>query len=267
MRQPTGMLIPRLSLGVVAVAFLVLGVAFLFHFDWATGLWPEQSRYSGDLTDLFVGSILTAIGASAIYGTVFGDLRAAIGGLLAVSVLFGSSAVVLMTRTVAPSTFAGHIATFWVLAALAAAALLWALRCPDGESRRAPAAIRLIFVGFTIVLLIAAALLILGVRNVFPWPLPPLTSALYGCLFLGVSMNYAVAAARGQMIDAKTSMFGFLIYDLILIGPFLRRFPVVPDANRLSLTLYVIVLVFSAIVAVWLFWFDRASPKPRLETA
>jgi membrane protein DedA with SNARE-associated domain len=58
-----------------------------------------------------------------------------------------------------------------------------------------------------------------------------------------------------------------LIYDLILIGPFIGRFSVVPDENLLSLSLYVFVLIFSATVAVWLFWFDWAQDKPRVETA
>jgi hypothetical protein len=51
-------------------------------------------------------------------------------------------------------------------------------------------------------------------------------------------------AARREMIDAKASMFGFLIYDLILIGSSIGRFPVVPDANLLSLSLNVFVFGF-----------------------
>jgi hypothetical protein len=70
---------------------------------------------------------------------------------------------------------------------------------------------------------------VMRTARVFPWPLQPLSSVLYGCMFLGFAANYSYAALWGRMADAKVSLLGFFVYDVVLIVPFIRHFAVVAD--------------------------------------
>src|SRR3712207_5542881 len=96
---------PRAILAVLSAATLVLGMGFITHADWATGLWPDSSRYADDLADLFVGSVLAAIGAAAGYIAWLGEVRAAAGGALAVGILFGAMATALWVRAFDPMNY------------------------------------------------------------------------------------------------------------------------------------------------------------------
>jgi hypothetical protein len=46
-------------------------------------------------------------------------------------------------------------------------------------------------------------------------------------------------------------MAGFLVYDIVLLPPFLAHFAAVTPERTTSLVLYVAVLVYSAALAVW----------------
>lgn len=74
---------------------------------------------------------------------------------------------------------------------------------------------------------------------------------MFGAIFLGLSLAYADAGWRGSSGAARVTLAGFLVYDLILMPPFLRHFDTVPDAHRLSLTLYTAALLASAVLALW----------------
>jgi hypothetical protein len=105
--------------------------------------------------------------------------------------------------------------------------------------------------GMAAVLIAVGVSLSVKLRNVFPWPLKPETSLLYGCMFLGLFVSYAYAAWRGRWADIQLLLIGVLVYDLILIGPFLRHFARVPPDHLTSLILYTAVLVSTGIVASW----------------
>ncbi len=255
------------ALGLLGGVLLVVGIGFVLHVPWITVLWPETSRYAGELTDVFVGSIFVAIGSSVAYGLWRGERSAAMPGLLALAVLFGTMAITLLEVTFAPGNYLAFILPLVPLTFLMIAMLVASIRTPRIENEPAPIVARFIFVGFAVVLVIASGLLMARVPNAFPWPLPPLTSALYGCLFFGVAFNYATCAWRGRLIDAKMSMVGFFLYDVILIGPLLGRFASAPPEQMPSLYFYVFVLVFSAAVTIWLFLRDRFPVRGRAGAA
>jgi hypothetical protein len=73
---------------------------------------------------------------------------------------------------------------------------------------------------------------------------------MYGWIFLGAATYFIYGALRPMWGNAAGQLLGFLAYDAVLIVPFVRHFATVRPAHRLSLTIYVTVLCYSAIVAI-----------------
>jgi hypothetical protein len=254
----------RASVLVLGVVFLVLAFGFLSQMQWATTLWPgaglwAESRFSS----LFVGAMLAAVGGGALYVFWLGEMRAAAGGALALLVAYAGMAVgvAMFSGAGGAPDFSGHAVVFAVFAILAGLLLIISLRLPHVDERPIPYLVRVAFWIFTTVLIVTGAMLVMRTARVFPWPLQPLSSVLYGCMFLGFAANYSYAALWGRMADAKVSLFGFFVYDVVLIVPFIRHFAVVADDFRFSLAFYTANLVFSAAVAIYCFAADRRQGR------
>jgi hypothetical protein len=107
-------------------------------------------------------------------------------------------------------------------------------------------------------------MLVLRYPHVFAWPLSPDTSSLYGWMFFALSANYPYVAWRGTRSDAVVSLIAFLVYDLILIGPFIADFATVEAEHLPSLVIYTAVLVYSALLSlVYLLAVARYRRIPR----
>lgn len=124
-----------------------------------------------------------------------------------------------------------------------------------------PKLVRASFALFMLVLVPVSGLLILQAPVVFPWPLRPEASVVFGLIFLGAASYFAVALRSPRWHSAKGQLIGFLAYDLVLIGPFLSHFGAVAPDHRLSLILYVAVLAYSGAIAVF-FLFVNAETRP-----
>ncbi|HET7718046.1 MAG TPA: hypothetical protein VFK86_20655, partial [Bauldia sp.] len=239
----------RMSVLLSGTTFLVFAFGFHGRMQWAMSFWPSAS-YLGEsgFSSLFVGAILAAIGAGAVYAAWLGDMRAATGGALALLVATAGMAVstaVYLAASPSPDLRI-HVVAFAAIALLAGLLLIASLRLPQVDRRPIPRLVRIAFWIFSALLVITGTMLVMRTAGVFPWPLQPLSSVLYGCMFLGFAANYGYAALWGKMADAKVSLLGFLVYDAVLIVPFIRHFAVVADEYRFSLAFYTAVLVFSA---------------------
>jgi hypothetical protein len=225
-----------------------------------TALWPDAGPWTDWLSFLFVGAMLAAVGGAVLYTVWLGDRRVAGGGTIALTIIYAAmTAACIAFAADGTAGLTPWIVVFAVAALVHGGGAIVALRQPVVHHRPIPILVRIAFVIFTAVLITTGTLLILRLPNVFPWPLEPLSSVLYGCMFVGFAANYAFVAARGGIDDAKVSLVGFLIYDLILIVPFLRLFPVVAPERWLSLVVYTSVLVFSAAVTVYCFAADAGK--------
>jgi hypothetical protein len=122
-----------------------------------------------------------------------------------------------------------------------------------------PRLVRISFAIFTIVLLLVGALLVLRRPVVFPWPLKPESSVIFGLIFLGAATYFAIAQRSSKWHSARGQLTGFLAYDLVLIGPFLAHFSAVKPEHRLSLILYVSVLLYSGALAVYYLFIDKIT--------
>jgi hypothetical protein len=76
-------------------------------------------------------------------------------------------------------------------------------------------------------------------------------SVVAGAIFLGAAAYFAYALARPRWTNAGGQLAGFLAYDLVLIVPFLTRFQNVYSGWSLSLTVYIVVVIGSGILAAW----------------
>jgi hypothetical protein len=129
-------------------------------------------------------------------------------------------------------------------------------RLPFRDGRRTPRPVRASFALFAAVLLLVGGALVLKRPNIFPWPIPPEQSVLYGWMFLGAMIYFLHGLFRPRWGNAVGQLVGFLAYDLVLIVPFVRHFAAVDPALRTNLILYVAVLVYSGALAGYYLFVD-----------
>ena len=118
------------------------------------------------------------------------------------------------------------------------------------DTRPTPRVVRVSFGVFALALLLTATALILQTPNIFPWPLGPETSVLYGLIFLGNMCYFLYGLAIPVWGNARGQLLAFLAYDLVLLAPFLAHFPTVQPEMRLSLQIYMVVILYSALLAI-----------------
>ncbi len=102
------------------------------------------------------------------------------------------------------------------------------------------------------------ALLLLGVgtglvlqANVFPWPVGPESSTLYGFIFLGAAAYFLYGITDPVWPNAAGQLIGFLAYDLVLIGPFIDRIGEAEGGDLVSLTIYTAAVTYSGALATY----------------
>ena len=232
------------------VIFLLLTAGFFFQADWATALWPWPA---GRLSYIFLSSIAAAIAAPMIWIGLSGEFGAARGGAVNRGITAAVAAVyffILYGRQGEGELLIWALVALFFLA-LNVAIFLWSSRQPIRDRRAMPGPVKASFGLFVAVLLLVAGLLISQAPVVFPWPLRPEASVIFGLIFLGAASYFAVAMRSPWWHSAKGQLIGFLAYDLVLIGPFLAHFGAVAPAHRLSLILYVAILLYSGALAIY----------------
>jgi hypothetical protein len=107
------------------------------------------------------------------------------------------------------------------------------------------------FLLFALVLILVGTALVMRYPTVFPWPLQPQTSVVFGCIFLGAAMYFIHGFVFTVWGNVRGQLLGFLAYDAILIGPFLSHLGQVAPDHQLSLWVYLGVITYSAALAVY----------------
>jgi hypothetical protein len=213
-----------------------------------------------------VGSWLAGAAAPLVWIAVTGDLRAIKGGALGGLVAFAGSAALLGTRAAAPGLerFRPFAVLFAVGALAALAVFIWNRRQPPARAEESPAVIRWTFLLFAAILLPVGLALVWNTQGIFPMRLAPDTARLYGWFFLGSCAYYFFGFLRPSPLNSTGHMLSFLVYDALLIPPFAAYWPVVPAEFRLSLGLYLTVLIASAVFCAY---FLIVDPRTRLRIA
>ena len=238
----------RIAGFVTGIILLALTLGFIFQLPWVVKFWPwPDSR----LSYLFLGSILAAVTVAVVWISWLGEWGALPAGALNVFVIAVTWTVFFLQRF-----FSGNHSALLIyaiagilIALVSAAAFLWSRRLPLHDTRPTPRFLLFSFGLFTVVLILAAGALIFRVPTIFPWPLNPDSSVLFGCIFLGDACYFLYGLLFPRWHNAYGQLLSFLAYDLVLIFPFLGLFSSVKSDHRLSLIIYVAVLLYSGLLA------------------
>jgi hypothetical protein len=248
----------RAVLLIVGGLYTLLAVGLFFQMPWATALWPwPDSR----LSYIFLASIAAAIAAPNIWIGLTGELSVIMGGAINLVIAFGGMAFAFFQFAGASDNPAliPYAIGAGVGALMIAGIALVTYRTPARDQRPMPTLVRLSFGAFAVILILVSIALISRAPVVFPWPLRPESSVMYGWIFLGASAYFIYGALRPSWRNTCGQLLGFLAYDLILIGPYVAHFATVRPEHLNSLILYVIVLVYSGALAVYYLFIHPAT--------
>ena len=247
----------RVLLILIAAAQLFFAAAFFFQWPPAIGLWPLEG--TTPLTFILLASFFAAAAASTLWPLVTGHDGALAGvGLDYVVILAPMAAAFFLLAARGDS----GLALYGVLLALGALfgawLFWWGHRRPLDTSVPMPEPVRWSFVVFVLALLFVSVRLCLRIPTL-PWPLTPELSVVAGCLFLGAAAYFIYGLLRPSWANAGGQLAGFLAYDLVLIGPLLSRLPTIAPEFRAALIVYLVVVVYSGLLAVYYLFINRET--------
>lgn len=250
----------RASALIGGLVILALAVGFIFRIPLALAIWPwEDGRYSY----LFIGSILAAVSAAALWVGWTGEFGALPAGSLNVFVIAITTSIYFFQLASQGRTDMALFGVLGLASAVASlAAFFWSLRIPLKETRPMPEPVKVSFWIFIASLFAAGGALILQ-APIFPWALNRDSSVVFGCIFLGDAFYFLYGLFRPTWHNALGQLLSFLAYDLVLIVPFIFLFRTVEPARYLNLIIYVAVLVYSGGLAVYYLFIN---PQTRFGT-
>jgi hypothetical protein len=249
----------RSLLLVICAVQLLFAVAFFFQWPLAVNVWPFEG--TTPLTYIFIASIFAAAAASTLWPIFTGNYGALAGvGLDYAVILAPMSAYILWLGLAGGDS--GKI-IYGVICALGAAfgawLFWWSRRLPmPDEPIPMPPLVRWSFVVFVVALLYTSGRLLLNIPTI-PWPLTPELAVIVACIFLGAAAYFIYALLRPSWANAGGQLSGFLAYDLVLLVPFLTRLPDVAPEFRTGLIVYTVVVVYSALLAVYYLFINRQT--------
>jgi hypothetical protein len=242
------------------LVILVFAIGFTFRLPFATALWPwEDGRYSY----LFIGSILAAVSAAALWVGWTGEFGALPAGSLNVFVIALTTSIYFFKLTSQGRADMFIYGIFGALSAVASfAAFFWSLRIPLKETRPMPQPVKISFWIFIASLFAAGGALVLQ-APIFPWALNPDSSVVFGCIFLGDAFYFLYGMFRPNWHNALGQLLSFLAYDLVLIVPFIGLLNTVEPGRMVNLIVYTAVLIYSGGLAVYYLFMN---PQTRFGT-
>lgn len=241
----------------IGIGMLLLALGFIFQIPFTRALWPWPD---GRLSYLFIGSILAAASAAALWIGWTGEPGVLPAGALNVFVIALGTSIAFFYMVLREGR-SGLLPFFFtsVLSALtSAAAFLWSRRLSLHDSRPTPLLVRISFGIFVAALILAGSALILR-ATIFPWVLNPDSSVLFGCIFIGDAFYFLYGLFYPRWHNARGQLLSFLAYDLVLIGPFLGLFRTIDPVLRLNLVVYVLVLLYSGTLAAFYLFFNAPT--------
>jgi len=228
---------------------LILVGGFFAEAEWATTLWPWPDA---PLSYVFIASILAAIAIPMLWIALSGEAAAMQAGALDLTVMYGG--MFLYTVTLIGDPGQPRLWPYAVVFGLAclgsAATFARSRRIAWSDGRPLPALVRGSFGAFALVLVAAGTALIFH-ADIFPWALTSESSVMFGLVYLGAAVYFIHGFALPRWSNAAGQLAGFLVYDVILLGPFFAHFGEVSGGQLTSLIVYVAFLLYSGALAVY----------------
>lgn len=239
------------------ILFGLLAIGFAFQVPWVLALFPWNLSY---LSAIFIASILIAIAIPTVWIGWKGEIGSVFGGAIDLVVTFSGMGL-FSIQLYLGDTSRQSILVFGIVSLISAAVLAgiaWQSRGIEMKDKRStPRLVRFSFALFAVALLLAGGALILRTNHIFPWNIGEELRVLYGWIFLGAMCYFIYALVKPQWGNAKGQLMGFLAYDLVLIVPFLQHFDDVIPEQRLSLTIYTGILIYSGLIAAYFLFIDK----------
>jgi hypothetical protein len=237
---------------------ILFAAGFFLQASWATMIWPVRSTR---LSNIFISSILAAIGAPIIWIGLANEARAMVGGalnLLVTNAGLVASAFTFYRRNPQPVLLIfGMISCLIFMVCIGL--VIYSRRKPFLDTQRVPALVRISFIVFALILLVTSIALLTRRPIVFPWTLASENSVMYGAIFLGAMWYFLYGVAYPVWSNARGQLIGFLAYDLVLIGPFVIYFQSVRPEMLTSLIVYTSVVSYSGLLAVYYLFIHPTS--------
>jgi hypothetical protein len=249
----------RILLFLLCAAQAIFAAGFFLQATFALALWPW--RATGPLSAIFIASIFAAAAASTAWCVASQTYGALAGIALDYLVIFTPLALYSFVAGVSSGqsglTWFGVACVTGVI--LGAALLRWSRRIPMSPTPPTPRLVRWSFVVFIIALALVGGQMIFHVPNVVPWRVSDDLSVIIGLIFLGAAAYFTYAALFPSWSNAAGQLIGFLAYDLVLIGPFLQRVGTIQSQFRVSLLIYITVLIYSGLLAIYYLFVSPAT--------
>lgn len=243
-----------------SIVQIILAAAFLLRLPFAVRLWPLP--YTTALSFIFISSIFAAAAISTLCCIVIREDGALAGVAL-------DYVTILVPMTIFVLQLAARRANNQALIAFGIACgigalfglglLLWSRRIPIRDPRPMPRLVYGSFALFIVALLVAGGSLILKRPGILPWSVTAETSVIYGWMFLGAAAYFAYGLLRPSWHNAAGQLAGFLAYDLVLIVPFIQHLSVVQPRLLPNLIIYIVVVSYSGLLAVYYLFVNPAT--------
>lgn len=244
----------------VGLGLLALSMGFALRLPWALSFWPWED---GKLSYLFLASICAGIALPVLWIGLAEEYAAVRAGALDFAMMYaGLLATLLITYPAVQEWIAPPLAIgLCTLSLILNLGLyLWSRKIPFKYDQPIPTLLRFSFGLFFLVLVMVGISLILRLPHIFPWPLKPQTSIVFGWIYLGAAVYFLYGLIYPVWGNVKGQLAGFLAYDLILIGPFIQHLiNTVKPEHQLSLLAYLSVLIYSALLAIYYLFINSES--------
>ncbi len=247
-------LLLRFSFIAAGISAATVAAGLTLRVPAAVELWPWADT---PLSFAFLGAVVAALAAGSLWVGLTGQFRAAVISLFGLFLICAASAGYLFWLDLQRGTETLAVQTrIMGGAALFALALLVIARGGDPEPRLMGWLPRVSCIIYGLVLAGIGWALTDQRYDVFPWPLQPETSVVFGILFAGLGVVYLLTAWSGDRRAGMVVMLGFLAYDILLLPRLVPLFPTIDPDRLLSLAAYCAVLGYSAVIAVDYLLFD-----------
>ena len=249
----------RLIMFIAALGQILVAIGFFTQMPWTKTFWPFD--YTGNLSFVFMASIAAAAAASTLWCLYTREERGLAGIALDYVFIFGPLAVFSWQKyTRIPNSELILLIGAGVSGLVFGIALFfWSRRIPYRQTQPTPRPVRIAFGVFIIALLLLGRALVLKTDGIMPWSLTSDASVLYGWFFIGAAIYFIYGLLQPVWGNAGGQLSGFLLYDLVLIVPFLLHFSNVRPNLVLNLIIYIVVLVSSGALASYYLFINPAT--------
>jgi hypothetical protein len=267
----------RLLLIAIVAAQVPVGIGLYMDAGWATNLWPLPDVR---MTYIFLASIVASTAVLIIWPLIRDDIGALRAAALNLSTATPPLGLYLLwlsrnadnAHLVAPGIAFVLFGVAWM------ATGRWLGAIPVRNTHTLPKIVRIVFLGFCVLLIPLGSALLFQMEKIFPWTISPENSTVAGVIFLSAAALFLFVLANPLWIYGEAGFASFLAYDLVLVVPYLDFFRNRNDeatvasyygsaytapagdngVGELSLVIYLSVLAISALAAIaflaWSVW-------------